>query len=218
AWPLEITAIGKIVAPEPDAPDSKEFVQASIAARGGIQDGEQAAFYVNQTVPGDPSASDAVPVDFSLAAAPVDFQKSVDGAIWIAVRKIKNTDLTKLGGALINIGFVPDPEVPSMEQVDACPGVAPGTGVEMIWQASTGVVDSNGQPTFTTIAVEGDTTRGLAAQGTVQLRLPDNLATLGVYPLDDLDLASTDSFPPQIEDPKLAADVIFWLRATRRDP
>ena len=62
---------------------------------------------MNQTVPGDPSTSDAVPVDFSLAAAPVDLQKSVDGAIWIAVRKIKNTDLTKLGGALLSIGKDP---------------------------------------------------------------------------------------------------------------
>jgi hypothetical protein len=37
AWPLEVTAIGKIVAPEPDSPDEKEFAQASIDARGGIK-------------------------------------------------------------------------------------------------------------------------------------------------------------------------------------
>src|SRR6267154_1633744 len=35
AWPIEITVMGKIVGPPPDAPDSKEFAQASIDARGG---------------------------------------------------------------------------------------------------------------------------------------------------------------------------------------
>src|SRR3954447_22441891 len=98
AWPIEITAMGKIVAPEPDSPDSKEFAQASIDARGGIQAGETAAYYVSQVVPGDPSALDAAAVDFSIATEPVDYQKSVDGAIWIAVRSTKTTDVQKLAG------------------------------------------------------------------------------------------------------------------------
>src|SRR5437016_5553147 len=76
AWPLEVTAIGKIVAAKPDAPDEKEFAQASIDARGGIKHGEQAAYYMNQTVAGDPGAPDAAAVDFTAATAPVDFQKS----------------------------------------------------------------------------------------------------------------------------------------------
>jgi hypothetical protein len=218
AWPLEITAIGKILAPAPDAPDSKEFVQASIDARGGIKTGEQAAYYVSQIVPGDPQASGAAPVDFSTAARPVDFQKSVDGAIWIAVRSTKITNVTRLGGALVNLGFVPDPDVPSIDQIEACPGVSTDTGVEVIWQASTGVIDANGLPTYTTVQVEGDTTRGLSAQGTVQVRLPKDVTSLGVYALTDLDRAGTDTFPPQIEDATVAASVIFWLRATRRDP
>jgi hypothetical protein len=218
AWPIEITAMGKIVAPAPDAPDSKEFTQASIDARGGIQAGEQAAYYISQVVPGDPTALDATAVDFSIASQPVDYQKSVDGAIWIAVRSTKTTDLLKLKGGLISLGFVPDLEVPSIDQVDPCPGLASDSGAEMIWQASTGIIDDKGLPTFTTIKVEGDTTRGLAGQGSVQLRLPDDITTLGDYALTDIDRAGTDSFPPQIEDADLAATVIFWLRATRRDP
>jgi hypothetical protein len=218
AWPLEITAIGKIAAPPPDAPDSQEFTQASIDARGGIQSGEQAAYYVAQVVPADPAASDAAPVDFSIATRPVDYQKSVDGAIWIAVRRTKTTDLTKLGGGLISIGFVPDPEVPSLEEIDPCPGVIADAGDEMIWQASTGALDTAGLPTFATIKVEGDTTRGLVAQGCVQLRLPDDITSLGVFALDDLDRAGTDSFPPHIDDAEVAASVLFWIRAVRRDP
>jgi Baseplate J-like protein len=217
-WPLEITAMGKIVAPPPDAPDSTEFTQAAIDARGGIKAGEQAAYYITQLVPPDPSATDAAPVDFSIAAKPVDYQKSVDGAIWIAVRRTKTTDLTKLGGGRLSLGFVPDPEVPSIDEIDPCPGPTPSNGDEMIWQASTGRLDASGLPTYTAIAVEGDTTRGLAAQGSVQLRLPDDITTLGVAALDDLDRAGTDTFPPQIEDADQAASVVFWLRAARRNP
>jgi hypothetical protein len=218
AWPLEITAIGKIAAPKPDAPDSLEFTQVSIDARGGIKAGEQAAYYISQVVPADPAASDAAPVDFSVATQPVDYQKSVDGTIWIAVRSTKTTDLTKLGGALINLGFVPDPELPSLDEIDPCPGLAAGTGDEMIWQASTGVLDAAGLPTYTTVTVAGDTTRGLADFGSVQVRLPEDITTLGPIAVADLDRAGTDSFPPQIEDADVAASVLFWLRASRRDP
>lgn len=219
AWPLEVSAIGKIVAPEPTAADEKEFASASIDARGGIKAGEKAAYYKNQTLPADPGAPDAASIDFSSAAGPVDFQKAVDGAIWIAVRQTKLTKVNLLGGALLSIGFIPDQVVPSIDQVSACPGVGPtDTGAEMIWEASTGIIDSKNLPTYTTIKVEGDTTRGLANQGTVQLRLPDDITTLGVFTPPDPDLQGTDTFPPQIEDQQLAANVIFWLRATRRDP
>src|ERR1041385_5563624 len=111
AWPLEITAMGKIVSPEPDAPDSKEFAQASIDARGGIQAGEKAAYYISRVVPGEPSALDAAAIDFSIATEPVDYQKSVDGAIWIAVRSTKTTVLSKRASQPISLGFVPDPVV-----------------------------------------------------------------------------------------------------------
>jgi hypothetical protein len=219
AWPLEVTALAKTVSEAPQTQDAKEFTAAAIDARGGILAGEQAAYYVNQTVPGDPAAPDAAPVDFATASGPVDFGKSVDGAIWIAVRKTATTDPRLLGEALLSIGFIPDPELPAIDQIDACPGAgSSGNGAELVWQASTGVIDSQGQPTFLAIKPEGDTTLGLAQQGTVQLRLPKDPTTLGVYALADVDLQGTGSFPPQIEDAALAVQVLFWLRATRRDP
>ena len=218
-WPLALTALGKIVTAPPQGADAQEFTAAAIDARGGIQAGEQAAYYVNQTVPGDPNAPDAQPVDFATAAGPVDFQKSVDGTIWIAVRKTASTDPNRLGGALLSIGFIPDPELPSMAQIDACPGVGSGgNGAELVWQASTGVVDARAQPVYLGLKVEGDTTLGLSQQGTVQLRLPASVLALGVYTLADPDLAGTGNFPPQLEDAALAAEVLFWLRASRRDP
>src|SRR6267143_2637597 len=217
AWPLEITAIGRIVSQAPQTADAQEFTNAAIDARGGIKQGEQAAYYLNQTVPGDPTAAGAEPVDFQIAAGPVDFGKSVDGAIWIAVRKTDNTDLSKLRGKLLSIGYVPDQEVPSIEQVDACPGVAPAdNGSELIWKASTGTI-SNGKPTYLELKLEADTTLSLAQQGTLQIRLPTDITSLGVYALSDPDLQGTDAFPPQIEDAQLAANVLFWLRVSRRD-
>src|SRR5262249_6341818 len=36
AWPLEVTAVGRIVAPAPTSADIKDFTDASIDARGGI--------------------------------------------------------------------------------------------------------------------------------------------------------------------------------------
>jgi hypothetical protein len=222
AWPLAVTAIGKIVTPPPQTADAQEFAGAAIDARGGIKPGEQAAYYRTRLVPGDPGAADALPVDFQTAAGPVDFERSVDGAIWIAVRRTKTTDDGKLGGARLSLGFIPDREVPSIdqiEQIEACPGVAPaGGGAELIWEASTGTLDSTGEPAYLALKLEGDTTLSLARQGTVQIRLPEDIKALGVYALADPDLQGTGAFPPQIDDAELAAEVLFWLRAARRDP
>ena len=218
-WPLAVTALAKTMSPQPQTQDAQEFTAAAIDARGGIQDGEQAAYYVTQAVPGDPAAPDAVPVDFATAGNPVDFGKSVDGTIWIAVRKTDATRLSLLGGALLNIGFIPAPELPAIDQIAPCPGAGGGgNGAELVWEASTGVIDKQGRPTFVAIKPEGDTTLGLAQQGTVRLRLPTDPTSLGVYALDDVDLQGTGDFPPQIADAALAAEVLFWLRAARRDP
>jgi hypothetical protein len=219
AWPLEATAIGRIVSPEPQTPDALEFTNAAKDARGGIQPGERAAYYVNQTVPADPASAAAKPVDFATASGPVDFGKSVDGQVWIAVRTTKSTRIDLLKNGQISIGFIPDPVLPTIDQIDPSPGLSSAdTGAELVWQASTGSLDAQGRPTYLTIKVEGDTTRALAQQGTVQLRLPADITALGVYTLTDPDLQGTGDFPPQIEDAELAAQVWFWLRVARRDP
>ena len=227
AWPLEVTAVGKIAAAAPTTADAIEFTQAAIDARGNLKQNEQAAYYETKLVPGDPSAADAVPVDFQAAAQPVEFGKSVDGAIWIAVRKTGNTNLDDLHdkdqGALLNIGFIPDQEAPAIEQVDACPGLgASSNGPELIVEASTGKIDTQqnpAAPAYLALKIEGDTTSGLARQGTLRVRLPRYVSqSLGVYQLDDPDLQGTDTFPPGLADAALAAQVLFWLRITRRDP
>ena len=217
-WPLEVTAVGRIVAPAPDAPEAQDFSNAAIDARGGIKQGEQPVYYITQTVPLDPTGPNTAPVDFQTATSPFDFKKSVDGAIWIAVRKTPTTDFTKLGNALLNIGFIPDPQILSIDQVNACAGQQPtGQTAQVTWEASTGVIE-NGEPTYVTVVVEGDTTLGLAQQGVVRIRIPVDITDLGTYTLEDPNLAGTGNFPPELDDKEQAANTLFWLRATRTDP
>lgn len=226
AWPLEVTAAGKIAAPAPDTADALEFTQAALDAMGKLDANEQPAYYKTTLVPADPAGKDAGPVDFQTSALPVEFGKSVDGKIWIAVRKTAATQLDELNGkelgALLNIGFIPDLEVPAMEQVDACLGLgAAGNGSELIIEASTGQLDTSktpNAPVYLALKIEGDTTLGLTRQGCLRVRLPKEINSLGIYDLPDIDLKGTGDFPPDLPDAELAAQVLFWLRLSRRDP
>jgi hypothetical protein len=207
AWPLRVIAVARAASPAPTTTDAIDFAAAAIDARGGLQASEEAVYYQNQRVPDDPAAPGAMPVNF---------QTAVDGALWIAVLSTKTTDVTKLKSGVINIGFMPDEEIIGIDDVDACPGDrAADVSDEMIWQVSTGIID-NGEPTYKAIVVDGDTTRGLAQQGVIRLRLPDDITTLGTYALPDADLAGTGNFPPDLEDPSDRAATLFWLRASRR--
>jgi len=208
AYPLSVVAVARAAAPAPTSGEAKDAVAAAIAARSGIKAGEEVALYQNHTVPTDPSAPGAMPVNF---------QTAVDGALWIAVLKTKTTDTAKLGDALLNIGFVPDQEVVAIDEVAACPGEQPAsTGPDIVWEASTGDI-RQGEPQYLRVAVEADTTRGLSQQGVVRIRLPHEYTDLGLFDPGDPYLLGTGAFPPELEDKEQAANLLFWLRASRRD-
>ena len=208
AWPLEVVAVARVAAPAPTAPEAIDFANASIDALDGLGADEDPAYYTTEHVPADPTDPTALPVNVRAA---------VDGALWIALLRTKVTEVNELGGALVNIGFVPDEDILGIAEVDACPGTRPAdNGPEMIWQVSTPVI-VQGEPRFRTLAVEGDTTRGLTQQGVVQLRLPLDPTQLGVPDPDDEYLAGTGSFPPPLEDEALEQRVICWVRASRRE-
>jgi len=129
--------------------------------------------------------------------------------------------LTQLGDAAINIGFIPDPVLPVIDEIDACPGEGAQAGAPGVeWQASTGELDSSGQPVYRALTVIGDTTRGLSQEGVVRLRLPNNPAQpanpsgLGVYPLGDPDKRGSGQFPPALDD-ETEKKILFWIRAFR---
>jgi len=207
AWPLEVVAVGRVAAAEPTSGEAKDFATAALDARGGLKQDEKAVYYRSVVVPEDPSAP---------AALPVNVQATVDGALWIAVLKTDSTDAAKLGGALLNIGFVPDEEIQQTDAPQACPGETPPAGTsEVIWEATTGRKEDD-RP-YLEITVEADTTRGLAQQGVVRLRLPKAFSDLGVYRFPgEPDLVGTGNYPPGLDDEEKDTRVLFWLRASRR--
>jgi len=207
AYPVTVLAVARIAAPEPTTPEAREFTTAAIDARNGLRPGERAAYYRTEIVPEDPTAPGALPVNF---------RATVDGALWIAVLRTPTTGIGPLAKALLNIGFVPDEEVQSIDEVAQCPGVRPGDrGPEMIWEIATRTI-VDGAPEYQVVATEGDTTRGLTQPGVVRLRLPDDLpALLGLDPGDE-DLAGTGEFPPVLEKKEQADKLLFWIRARRR--
>ena len=206
-WPLGLTAVGRMAAPKPTTPEAIDFANASIDALDGITDEESAGYYLVRTVPADPAAPGALPVDVGA---------TVDGALWLAILSTKTTDPAALGGAVINVGVVLDEQITSDEEIaSGVPGATVDKGPEMIWQVTTPTVVA-GAPKFAALALEGDTTRGLTRQGVVRLRLPNDPLAVGIPDPGDEYLLGTGEFPPVLEQADEQARVLFWIRAARR--
>jgi hypothetical protein len=206
-WPVSFVVVARVQSAAPDPqkePEVHEFAVRAVDALG-LGPGQEAVYYENQTLPPDGN----VPA--------VDFGATVDGMLWVAVLKEKNTDPDKLPGALLNLGFVPDPIVPTLDQIKACPGAGSASAAPLVeWQVSTADKDPDGKPVYRKVVAEGDTTRGLSQQGVVRLRLPGGPARPGLFPVSDPDLLGTDDLPPALDD-KTTEKILFWLRAFRPD-
>jgi predicted phage baseplate assembly protein len=211
AWPVSFVGAVRVETAAPDQtsqPDVFEFAVRTLDAVHLTPD-QQPAYYETQTIPPD------------VTGLPVDAGAAVDGMIWVAVLSGKSVDMTQMGGAAINVGFIPDPVAPSIDQVSACPGAGATAGTNAVqWQASTGTLDAQGQPVYAPLTVIGDTTRGLAQEGVVRLRLPNNPAVpanptgLGVYTFADPDVQGSGQFPPVLDD-QTEAKILFWMRVFR---
>lgn len=209
AWPVTLRAAARTAAPAPSTPEAAAYAAAAIDARGGLQPGEEAAYYRTDLVPEDPSAP---------GAAAVNFRTAVDGMLWIAVIGEEGVLLADLDEAILNVGFMPAEDVLGIDDVEPCPGFAAGArpGPETIWEASTNEL-RDGEPVYGRLEVVGDTTSGLSRQGVVRLQLPQDATTLGAFSsITDPDLPGTGALPPVLEDEKLAAGLLLWLRAYRR--
>jgi hypothetical protein len=207
-WPVTFYCVGKISAPAPDQtsePEVFEFAVRALQAAAPLASNEDAAYYQNQAVPENGQG------------LPVDFSSAVDGMLWVAVLAQSGIASISLGDALINLGFVPDPAAPAIDQVQACPGAGPAsTGPSVEWQISTGQLDGSGNPIYQAISSEGDTTRGLTQEGVVRLRLPKDPAGFGNFATADPNQAGTRDLPPVLDDTR-AAQLLFWIRAFRKD-
>src|SRR5437588_682448 len=208
AWPVSLSAVARVNSSLPDEESDPEAHDFALRAKDAVEESGLSgvpSYYETQTVPADG------------AGPPADFDSTVDGMFWVAVLGEKKYDHTKMGRALVNIGFSPDPVVPTIDEIEPCPGadVNAPTGPAVEWQISTGKLDDKGQPVYRAVAVEGDTTRGLSQEGVVRLRLPRDAADFGDFAYDNEDLRGTGQYPPALADDKQAAKVRFWLRAFR---
>lgn len=211
AWPVSFVAMARVKSATPDQASEPEVFDFAVRATDAVKESGvsgEPVYYETQTVPPDG------------VGPPADFDPTVDGMLWVAVLAEKKYDASKMGRALLNLGFVPDPVVPTISQIAACPGAGAdaGGGPAVEWQVSTGKLDDDDQPIYRAVTVEGDTTRGLTQEGVVRLRLPRDPAEVGVFPLDNADLRGTGQYPPALDDEKVEVEKVrFWLRAFRRD-
>jgi predicted phage baseplate assembly protein len=204
-WPVSARAIARASSPPPDDEESLDFAARAIDARGGLAPGERAVFYTSRAVPDDPAAP---------GTAPVDFRDAVDGMLWIAVMG-SDEIRAALRGQVLNLGILLDEDISRPEDIAACADDAGrARSLPLEWQVSTGRLAGD-VPTYRALACVGDTTRGLSDSGIVRLRLPRELTDMGAFPITDADLAGTGDLPPEIQDAKAAASVMFWIRAFR---
>lgn len=212
AWPISFVGAARIATDGPDQKREPEVFDFVVRTLDAVQlsTNQEPAYYQTQTIPLD------------AMGLPVNVGAVVDGMLWIAVLGLRGVDLAQMGGAAVNIGFIPDPIAPAMDQIQACPGAGATPGENALeWQASTGQF-KNGQPVYASLTIIGDTTRGLAQEGVVRLRLPNDPAQpanptgLSIYKVDDPDKKGSGDLPPVLDD-NTEKQILFWLRVFRLD-
>lgn len=204
-WPLAARAVARLASAKPEEGTDAE-VYAGVAIDAREIDEDRAAFYTTEVLAGDPAAP---------GFEAVDFGATVDGILWVAVLRTDAADVARMEDAVLNVGFIPDPVILSMSEVDPCPGAGASLPTdEVVWEISTPELRGT-EPIYRPLTVVGDTTRGLAQQGVVRLRLPHDPTTWGLPAVEEA-LAGTGDHPPVLEDEELAADLLCWLRAYRR--
>ena len=207
-WPLDVVAAGKT----PDPPhklskQEKESRDDALARFSPPVHPDDAQFYHTSVLPADPLAPDATSLDVSA---------QVDQSLWIGLVAKPTTDVTALPNQTVFIGVAFDETIDPplvLENLDAAGAATYGSAnltrdpPAMTWQIWNGP-NPTGRP-FTTLAVIGDTTRGLLTSGVVKVVLPPRLPVI---------TGTTDGgqdSPPPLDDSELAAKVIAWLRVSR---
>lgn len=210
--PVSLVAVARAAEALPDDDEIRDFAALAIDALD-LQDDEEPVFYSSRLLPEDPAAPDARAVDFG---------EAVDGVLWVAALAKEKDDSVKeaaLGAVrdhVLNVGFVPDDVIEDGDEVEVCSPEG-RRGPPLSWQISTGQLDTRtGEPIYRTLAVAGDTTRGLTRPGVVRLQLPKD-ASFRDFPAPGPGLAGAGDRPPELEDDELAERVVFWLRAFRDD-
>ena len=207
-WPVSLLAVARAQSAEPDPIEEPEVHDFALRALDALILGEEET----------PTFYESVVLSTDASGPPVDFDNTVDGMLWAAVLAEKGFDLEALDFGILNIGFIPDAIVPTIDEIEPCTGLAPtSTGPAVEWQVSTGQTASDNEPIYRSVTVLADTTRGLSQEGIVRLQMPRNPAeNLGVFDVSDPDLIGSRELPPPLDDEQ-SEKVQFWLRAFRHD-
>jgi predicted phage baseplate assembly protein len=213
-WPLTAAGLGKSSAPAMDTttPEGQAEKRRRDNARAAshVPQGDPHQFYVVEMLGPDPMAPDAVTIDVS---------QTLDQSLWIAVLADDTANPSELRHRTLFVGVAfdetidqPPPVVASSNQ--ALPrwevGGLQGKPPAMLWELWQG---NGSSPTLRALDVVGDTTRGMTTTGVVKLALPDDFPPQrrGDVPAGDR------TSPPPLDDEKVAAKVIAWLRVRRPD-
>lgn len=132
----------------------------------------------------------------------------------------------KIAGRVLSLGVRLDSELCGPDDFEQCsdPGTIAGP-LPVVWQVATGKFTGNeariDKLRYDRLAVEGDTTVGLTTSGVWRLRLPHDAASFGAWTaadFKDASLLGAGDLPPVLDDDKLAARVITWIRGFRPRP
>ncbi|GAA0460736.1 putative baseplate assembly protein [Paractinoplanes deccanensis] len=144
----------------------------------------------------------------------LDPAASIDGRLYVL---LTSAIVPAFAGRLVTLGVVPARRIDTMADVRPCGDEAGSEAVQ--WQIATTTPvdedDGNADPVWRTLAVEADTTAALTRPGQVRLRMPADLADIGLYLPDDPDATGSGDQPPLLEDDELIPLALAWLRAYR---
>lgn len=238
ALPVEL--VGYVKQPYTDVlpPEAKASVNQLLASHLG----SAPTLTAYKPVPMPPPKGGALPPATSTSSS-----ATVDGNLWLALLAPEavlkaidtgdaaaNLDLVRraLAGHIINLGVRTDDALCGPADALQCPD--PGTSgprwpvrYDISTDAFSGPLNQVDKIVYRRLSVVGDTTGGITQSGIVRLRFPNADGTgalpFGAWTADsfeppDDDLMGVGGLPPRLDDPKLAARVVAWIRMQRIDP
>ncbi|RZU11353.1 putative phage baseplate assembly protein [Kribbella rubisoli] len=221
AWPLRATAAGKLCVPTDIDLDERERLrerrrredadlrQRAALRRPAADVSNPTCFYRTQVLPDDPTTTEPA----------LDVSRTADRSLWLALVADHPFDASQLSGQTLFIGVAFDEKLPrpfDLDSVEARPGKKwisdelTTDPPETRWELWSGP-DAPAQQTMLSLTVVNDSTRGMTTTGVVEVELPQDfpLQSKGAVPLGDY------YSPPPMDDPKVAANIIGWLRVQR---
>ncbi|WP_327397366.1 putative baseplate assembly protein [Streptomyces phaeochromogenes] len=214
AWPVEALGMVKQGVPPAAEDDAAEQARRCDALlRLGLGSGGRVQFFQSRTLPAEPAAA---------GAAPVDVSDAVDRALWIAILHVDGIDpaalVRELAGRSLFLGIAFDEGVDRpfrLADLDAAgAGRYRSTALDSdvpptLWRLWT----ADGTP-LRPLAVTRDTTEGLTTTGVVALTMPDLLS----LPDASVPPSGGHDSPPPLDDLAQAARVVAWLQVSRPAP